>query len=47
MFLVLAAQYESWALPLAVMLSIPFAVFGAFAGLSARELANDIYAQIG
>jgi len=46
-FLVLAALYESWAVPLAVMLCIPFAVFGAFAGLSMRGMANDIYAQIG
>ncbi|GAC1627241.1 MAG: multidrug efflux RND transporter permease subunit [Nevskia sp.] len=46
-FLVLAALYESWAVPLAVMLCIPFAVFGAFAGLAARGMANDIYAQIG
>ena len=46
-FLVLAALYESWAVPFAVMLCIPFAVFGAFAGLAARGMANDIYAQIG
>lgn len=46
-FLVLAALYESWAVPFAVLLCIPFAVFGAFAGLSARGMANDIYAQIG
>ncbi len=46
-FLVLAAQYESWAVPFAVLLGIPFAVLGAAAGLSVRGLANDIYAQIG
>jgi len=46
-FLVLAALYESWAVPFAVLLCIPFAVFGAFAGLSGRGMANDIYAQIG
>lgn len=46
-FLVLAALYESWAVPFAVLLSIPFAVFGAFGALTARGFANDIYAQIG
>jgi HAE1 family hydrophobic/amphiphilic exporter-1/multidrug efflux pump len=46
-FLVLAALYESWAVPFAVLLSIPFAVLGAFAGLATRGMANDIYAQIG
>jgi hydrophobe/amphiphile efflux-1 (HAE1) family protein len=46
-FLVLAAQYESWIVPFAVILCIPFAVFGAFVGLSARSMANDIYAQVG
>ncbi len=46
-FLVLAAQYESWIEPFAVILCIPFAVFGAFLGLSMRGMANDIYAQVG
>jgi HAE1 family hydrophobic/amphiphilic exporter-1/multidrug efflux pump len=46
-FLVLAAQYESWIVPFAVILCIPFAVFGAFLGLSLRSMANDIYAQVG
>ncbi len=46
-FLVLAAQYESWIVPFAVILCIPFAVFGAFLGLSIRSMANDIYAQVG
>ncbi|MES2488668.1 MAG: multidrug efflux RND transporter permease subunit, partial [Pseudomonadota bacterium] len=46
-FLVLAAQYESWAVPFAVLLSIPFALFGAFSALAWRGMANDIYAQIG
>jgi len=46
-FLVLAAQYESWIVPFAVILCIPFAVFGAFLGLSVRAMANDIYAQVG
>ena len=46
-FLVLAAQYESWGVPFAVILGIPFAVFGAFVGLTMRGMANDIYAQVG
>jgi hydrophobe/amphiphile efflux-1 (HAE1) family protein len=46
-FLVLAALYESWAIPFAVLLGIPFAVFGAYIGLTLRGMANDIYAQIG
>ncbi len=46
-FLVLAAQYESWGVPFAVILGIPFAVFGAFLGLAMRGMANDIYAQVG
>ena len=46
-FLVLAAQYESWGVPFAVLLCIPFAVFGAFLGLTLRGMANDIYAQVG
>ncbi len=46
-FLVLAAQYESWGVPFAVILCIPFAVFGAFVGLTLRSMANDIYAQVG
>ena len=46
-FLVLAAQYESWGVPFAVILCIPFAVLGAFAGLGLRGMANDIYAQVG
>jgi hydrophobe/amphiphile efflux-1 (HAE1) family protein len=46
-FLVLAALYESWSVPLAVLLCIPFAVLGAFIGLTLRSMASDIYAQIG
>jgi HAE1 family hydrophobic/amphiphilic exporter-1/multidrug efflux pump len=46
-FLVLAALYESWAMPVAILLVIPFGVFGAFAGLAMREFANNVYAQIG
>jgi hydrophobic/amphiphilic exporter-1 (mainly G- bacteria), HAE1 family len=46
-FLILAAQYESWSLPFSVLLGIPIAVFGAFAGLFVREMVNNVYAQIG
>lgn len=46
-FLVLAAQYESFFLPLAVILSLPAGVFGAFLLLKLMGLANDIYAQVG
>jgi len=46
-FLILAAQYESWSLPFSVLLGIPIAVFGAFLGLVAREMVNNVYAQIG
>ena len=46
-FLVLAALYESWAIPFAVLLGIPFAVLGAYTGLTLRGMASDIYAQIG
>jgi len=46
-FLILAAQYESWSLPFSVLFTTPVAVFGAFAGLSMRGMQNNIYAQIG
>ncbi len=46
-FLILAAQYESWALPVSVLLATPIAVFGAFAALWALGLENDVYSQIG
>jgi len=46
-FLILAALYESWSLPFSVLLSTPVAVSGAFFGLWARRLDNDVYAQIG
>lgn len=46
-YLVLAAQYESFVLPLAVVLSLPVGVFGSFALLKVMGLANDIYAQVG
>ena len=46
-YLVLAAQYESFLLPMAVVLSLPPGFFGSFALLQAMGLANDIYAQVG
>jgi HAE1 family hydrophobic/amphiphilic exporter-1 len=51
-FLILAAQYESWSLPFSVLLGTPIAVFGAFAALFLRRFENgfyqnDVYAQIG
>ena len=46
-FLILAAQYESWSLPFSVLFTTPVAVFGAFAGLSMRGMQNNLYAQIG
>lgn len=46
-YLVLVAQYESFLLPLAVILSLPVGVFGSFFFLQAMGLANDVYAQIG
>ena len=46
-YLVLAAQYESFVLPLAVLLSLPIGIFGSFAMLKMMGLANDVYAQIG
>ncbi len=46
-YLVLAAQYESFIIPLAVVLSLPAGVFGSFLLLQLLGLANDIYAQVG
>jgi multidrug efflux pump len=46
-FLVLAAQYESWAIPFAVILGIPFGIFGAFVGVFLRGMASDVYFQVG
>src|SRR4029450_7497922 len=51
-FLILAAQYESWGLPFSVLLGTPFAAFGAYAGLwLARQVSpsyvNNVFAQIG
>lgn len=46
-FLILAAQYESWSLPFSVLLGTPVAVFGAFAGMMVGHYENNVYAQIG
>ena len=46
-FLILAAQYESWSLPFSVLLGTPVAVFGAFLALYARNFENNVYVQIG
>ena len=46
-FLILAAQYERWSLPLAVIMAVPFAMFGALAAVFLRDMPNDIYFQIG
>ncbi|MBK1896642.1 efflux RND transporter permease subunit [Chryseobacterium paridis] len=46
-YLLLAAQYESYILPLAVMLSIPTGILGAFLGIKAIGLDNNIYVQVG
>jgi len=46
-FLILAAQYERWSLPVAVLLAVPFAVLGALLLVLALGMSNDIYFQIG
>ena len=46
-FLIMAAQYNSWTLPFSVLLGVPIAIFGAFAALYLRRLDNDVYAQVG
>jgi len=46
-FLILAAQYESWSLPFSVLLGTPIAVFGAFAFILLRSMELNLYAQIG
>ena len=46
-FLLLAAQYESWSLPVAVLLAVPLAVFGALVATTLRGIDMDIYFQIG
>jgi multidrug efflux pump len=46
-FLILAAQYESWSLPIGVMMAVPFAILGALAAIALRRIPNDLYFQIG
>jgi hydrophobe/amphiphile efflux-1 (HAE1) family protein len=46
-FLILAAQYERWSLPLSVLLALPFGTFGALAAVWLRHYTNDVYFQIG
>ena len=46
-FLILAAQYEKWSLPLAVIMAVPFALMGALTAIWLRGMPNDIYFQIG
>jgi len=46
-FLILAAQYESWSLPFSVLLGTPIAVMGAFGALWLMRFENNVYAQIG
>ncbi len=45
-FLILAAQYESWSLPIAVLTAVPFGVFGALVATWLRDLSNDVYFQV-
>jgi HAE1 family hydrophobic/amphiphilic exporter-1 len=46
-FLILAAQFESWSLPMSVLLGTPTAILGAFLSLNLRGFENDVYVQIG
>ncbi|MCY1216939.1 Efflux pump membrane transporter BepE [compost metagenome] len=46
-FLILAAQYEKWSLPIGVLLAVPFALFGALVAILLRGMQNDVYFQIG
>ncbi len=46
-FLILAAQYEKWTLPLSVLMALPFGTFGALAAVWLRGMTNDVYFQIG
>ena len=46
-FLILAAQYEKWSLPIAVIMAVPFALMGALTAIWLRGMPNDIYFQIG
>jgi multidrug efflux pump len=46
-FLILAAQYESWTLPFGVIMAVPFALLGALVAIVLRDIPNDVYFQIG
>lgn len=46
-FLILAAQYEKWSLPMSVLLAMPFGIFGALLAVWLRGMNNDVYFQIG
>ncbi len=46
-FLILAAQYESWSLPFSVLLSTPIAILGAFIAVTMRHFESDVYTQVG
>ncbi|MEQ8206894.1 MAG: efflux RND transporter permease subunit, partial [Woeseia sp.] len=46
-FLILAAQYERWSLPLSVLMALPFGTFGALIAVWLRDMTNDVYFQIG
>ena len=46
-FLILAAQFETWGLPLAVIMAVPFALTGALLAVLVRGMPNDIYFQVG
>jgi multidrug efflux pump len=46
-FLILAAQYEQWSLPVAVLTAVPFGIFGALVAVWLRGMENDVYFQIG
>lgn len=47
MFLILAAQFERWSLPIAVVMAVPYSVLGALVATYFRGFSNDIYFQIG
>ena len=46
-FLILAALYEKWALPFAIIAAVPFGIFGAFLAIYLTGISNDVYFQIG
>jgi multidrug efflux pump len=46
-FLILAAQYEKWSLPLAIITAVPFGIFGALVAVWLRGMENDVYFQVG